>query len=314
MNLRNTLLAILAMASLAHNAFTPPIPTGEPLTESQVETGLKAFDGEWTFVEDQTEGRTLEQLNPPMSITFSIQTEPNAVILTDGHGSGHKNVRIAFDGTPTEVPGTTEGTLARYKASWNNNILKYEVEFIRAAGQAPTGQIIREFQFTKDGLIVRSNLMLTAGIWSVGLYRHPEDIPMPTPVPAKIDALSWLVGDWVGSRGTNGSIQMEERWSMAKGGSMLAVSRTVSKERMTAFEYLRIVERDGGLIYIAQPNGSPPTEFVMTELSSKHAVFVNPRHDYPRRIQYQLQDDGGLVATIGQLKGGTPRKFEFKRE
>ena len=83
---------------------------------------------------------------------------------------------------------------------------------------------------------------------------------------------------------------------------------------MGAFEYLRIVERDGGLVYIAQPGGRPPTEFVLTELTTTRAVFENPRHDYPRRIVYELSDEGRLSATVGQLKGGTPRRFEFKRE
>ena len=96
---------------------------------------------------------------------------------------------------------------------------------------------------------------------------------------------------------------------------MLAVSRTVNTSgRMSAFEYLRVVERDGGLIYAAQPGGAKATEFVMTEVSPTRAVFDNPRHDYPKRIVYELSAEGGLSATIGYIKGGTPRRFEWKRE
>jgi hypothetical protein len=83
---------------------------------------------------------------------------------------------------------------------------------------------------------------------------------------------------------------------------------------MVAFEYLRIVERDGGLVYIAQPGGAKGTEFVLTELAGTRAVFENPRHDYPKRIVYELSAEGGLSATIGFAKGGSPRRFEFKRE
>ena len=43
-------------------------------------------------------------------------------------------------------------------------------------------------------------------------------------------------------------------------------------------------------------------------------MFDNPRHDYPKRIVYELSAEGGLSATIGFTKGGTPRRFEFKRE
>ncbi len=92
---------------------------------------------------------------------------------------------------------------------------------------------------------------------------------------------------------------------------MLGVSRTVKGDRMVAFEYLRIVEREGGLVYVAQPGGKGPTEFVLTELDGQRAVFVNPRHDYPQRIVYELSSQGVLTASIGFAKGGQPRRFEF---
>jgi hypothetical protein len=86
---------------------------------------------------------------------------------------------------------------------------------------------------------------------------------------------------------------------------------------MVAFEYLRIVERDGALVYIAQPGGAKGTEFTLTELTTENgatrAVFDNPRHDYPKRIVYELSAEDGLSATIGFTKGGTPRRFEWKR-
>jgi hypothetical protein len=96
---------------------------------------------------------------------------------------------------------------------------------------------------------------------------------------------------------------------------MLGVSRSVNTSgKMVAFEYLRVVERDGGLMYVAQPGGKTATEFVLTELTPSRAVFDNPRHDYPKRIVYELSAEGELSATIGYMKGGTPRRFEFKRE
>lgn len=95
---------------------------------------------------------------------------------------------------------------------------------------------------------------------------------------------------------------------------MLAVSRTVSRGKMSGYEYLRLIERDGGLVYVAQPGGAGPTEFVLTELSATRAVFENPRHDYPKRITYELSAEGALSATIGFMRGGTPRRFEFRRE
>jgi hypothetical protein len=275
---------------------------------------LSALEGEWVFVEDMTDGRPLEQGNPPMSAKFSFKVEEGAVVLVSGHGgNGNRNVRVPLDGSNVDVPGTPPRTFVRYRGSSKEGVLSYEMEFVRAAGQAPNGLIKREFRTTQDGLVVRSNLELTPGVWSVGRYRHPEDIPMPTPARATLSGLQWLEGNWAGTRSTGSTI--EERWSPAKGGAMLAVSRSVNaRGRMFAFEYLRIVERDGGLVYIAQPNGAPPTEFVLTELTANRAVFDNPRHDYPKRIVYELSTDGTLTATTGYLKGGTPQKFEYKKE
>lgn len=275
---------------------------------------LQALDGEWVFVEDRTEGRTLEQLSPPMGSKFALRTEGGAVILVSGHGGQRRDVRLALNGPATEVPGASAGEKARYRGAWKDGAFSYEIDFVRGPGRDPEGLIMREFRVTSEGLLVRSNLGSGAAYGPIGLYRRPQDIPMPTPAKAAIGDLAWLAGNWSGTRGTNGAISMEERWSPAKGGAMLATARTVSRDRMSAFEFLRIVERDGGLVYIAQPGGASPTEFILTEIGSSRAVFDNPRHDYPKRIVYELTPDGGLRATIGFLKGGTPRRFEFKRD
>ncbi|MGE3174560.1 MAG: DUF6265 family protein [Planctomycetota bacterium] len=264
---------------------------------------LRALDGEWTYVEDRTEGRALERLGPPMGTKFAMRAEDGAVVLVYGHGSGHRDVRIALDGSITEIVDAKK--TARYRGEWKDGAFVYEVDFVREPGAAPTGLIRREFRVTADGLLVRASE-------SIGLYRHAEDIAMPAPAAATIGDIGWLAGAWVGTRSSGATT--EERWSPPLGGAMLGVSRTVSRGRMTAFEYLRIVERDGGLVYVAQPGGGAATEFVLTERTASRAVFDNPRHDYPKRIVYELSADGALTATIGFTKGGTPRRFEFARE
>lgn len=268
---------------------------------------LKALGGEWVYFEDRTPGRELERLGPPMSSTFALGIEEGAVVLLFGHGGGRRDVRVMLDGSLTEVPDNATGQVARYRGAWKDGALTYEIDFVRAAGQPPEGLIRREFRLTPEGLQVRFNE-------SIGLYRHAEDIPLPAAAKATIDQLAWLAGAWVGVRGTTGATSIEERWSPPLGGAMLAVSRTVSRGKLAAFEFLRIVERDGGLVYIAQPGGGRATEFVLTEVAGTRAVFENPRHDYPKRIVYELSAEGALTATIGFSVGGTPRRFEFKRE
>jgi hypothetical protein len=242
-----------------------------------------------------------------MSSTFSMHIEKGAVVLVRGHGSGHRDVRVALDGSITEV--AEPGKASRCRGAWKGGAFTYEVDFVRGSNNAPDGLIRREFRITADGLLVR---VAFGSSESIGLYRHAEDIVMPAPTKAAIDDMAWLVGAWVGTSSSGAS--SEERWSPPLGGAMLGVSRTVSRGKMSAFEYLRIVERDGGLVYIAQPGGNPPTEFVLTTLTTTRAVFDNPRHDYPKRIVYERSAEGDLSATIGFMKGGSPRRLGYKRE
>lgn len=94
---------------------------------------------------------------------------------------------------------------------------------------------------------------------------------------------------------------------------MLAVSRTIVGGRLTEFEFLRIVERDGRLVYVAQPNGRPPTEFAMTRLDSTSVTFENPEHDFPKMIRYNARADGALVASVAGAAGQGERSWVFAR-
>ena len=324
MNLRLTsvfaLLAFSACLGAVQPAAAPSTPSVQAAVQAKPE-GIRALDGDWIYVEDRTEGQPLERLGPPMASKFSMRVEEagDAVIL-NGHGSGHRDVRIALDGSVTEVVEPSQ-RIVRYRGSWKDGTFEYEVDFGREPGKPGIGVIRRRFQVTPEGLIVRVAVDPPAGgggSESVGLYRHAEDIPLPTPAQAAIADVAWIAGAWVGTRSSGSSI--EERWSPPLGGAMLAVSRTVNTSgKMAAFEYLRIGEREGGLVYAAQPGGAPKTEFVLTEFGpteagGKRAVFDNPRHDYPKRIVYELSADGKLSATTGYMKGGTPRRYDYTRE
>jgi hypothetical protein len=127
------------------------------------------------------------------------------------------------------------------------------------------------------------------------------------PARATISQVSWLAGDWVGRAN---SVTFEERWTPPAGGAMLGVSRTIKEDRMVTFEFLRIVERAGGLVYIAQPNGRPPTEFALTALAADSATFENPTHDFPKMIRYVKHADDTLEAQVSD--GGHGETFVFR--
>ena len=68
--------------------------------------------------------------------------------------------------------------------------------------------------------------------------------------------LGWITGHWSGPVGRANS---EEHWIAPAGGAMFGVSRTIAKDRVVAFEFLRIEKRSDGIFYVAQPGGRPPT-------------------------------------------------------
>jgi hypothetical protein len=143
----------------------------------------------------------------------------------------------------------------------------------------------------------------------------PAAIPAPpaaAPVQATISQLAWLGGTWIGTTTTGA---FEERWTPPAGGSMQAVARTLNNGTLRGFEFLCIVERHGGLVYQAMPNGrQPATDFVMTKLDATSATFENPANSFPKRIRYTLGADGTLEAVISGTEKQKPRTFKFKKD
>ena len=265
---------------------------------------LRALDGQWLYVEDITEGRASEDQGPRMNVKFTLRVEEDVVVYPRPRG----DERITIDGSVIEKEDNN-GSIKRYSGTWKDGALEYKLETVRLSDNKRVLLIRREFRVTPDGLQV--SVAIDDGDSSVSIYRHPKDIELPEPAKATIADMEWLADAWVGTRGTS---SIEERWSPPRGGAMLGTSRTVKGDKMTGFEYLRVVEREGGLVYVAQPGGRPPTEFALTKLDKTRAEFVNPRHDYPQRIVYELSDEGTVSASTGFAKGGRPRSIEFKRE
>ena len=129
---------------------------------------------------------------------------------------------------------------------------------------------------------------------------------------SEITDLGWIAGSWSDPVGRANS---EEYWIAPAAGAMLGVSRTIVKDRLVAFEFLRIEKRADGIYYVAQPGGRPPTDFKLTQSTATSAVFENPKHDHPKIISYRLDGADTLVAKIEGDEGGQHKaqEFRFKR-
>lgn len=132
---------------------------------------------------------------------------------------------------------------------------------------------------------------------------------LPAEEKATLASLEWLAGCWTGP--ANGQYQYTEQWMAPAGGIMLGMSRTVRPGKSTLFEFIRIVEEAGKLVYIARPSDQPEARFTLTKFSSLELIFENAQHDYPQRIVYRLQPDGSLVARIEGKSHGKDEASEF---
>ena len=51
--------------------------------------------------------------------------------------------------------------------------------------------------------------------------------------------------------------------------------------------------------------------FTAVRVTEREAIFENPTHDFPTRITYRLQADGGLLAVAEGRANGQTRALEF---
>ena len=225
-------------------------------------------------------------------------------------------VRTALPGRSCMGDGAIISSVAR-----TGDALTYSLSTMLAGAAAPSvapKYIIR--LESPDRLVVESTMRTSAQAapTQVGtLYRRSTE-PMPPAPPASdvrgvaagIASLAWLVGDWEGPLGAS---TVQERWSPAAGGAMLAISRTTRASTMSAFEFLCIAERAGSLVYTARPNADAPTDFVLTHVDADSATFENPSHDFPKRIRYAKRPDGSMAATISGAAGQRATTFVFTK-
>ncbi len=156
-------------------------------------------------------------------------------------------------------------------------------------------------------------LILSAALAAAGCagQQHVASAPsQPVAVSTPIQLLMFLSGTWQ----TKGEPLVEETWSLPLGESMLGMSRTITKGQITGFEFMRIDRQNGLVTYNAQPNGKRATPFVLSVFDGRQAVFENPTHDFPQRIIYRVEPDGGLYARIENIANNVPpQEFRYVR-
>ena len=100
---------------------------------------------------------------------------------------------------------------------------------------------------------------------------------------------------------------------MVPGGAMmLGASRTVVSGTTREYEQVMIRERDGRLVYTANPSGQAEASFTSTEVTDSSFVVENPTHDFPRRITYVRTGPDAWMARVEGLGPNGTRGFELR--
>jgi len=286
------------------------------------------FSGTWSLPPDAPLGANGKPAPAPgYGPTINIQHTGHTVTISRIINGVTAHVTHPLDGS--ESRSRTPGRLCHgdsqfvWTAAWQGDAILTTLVGSHAPGAAAMTKMDVKAAFrlqSPDTLAVEMTYR-TAGSpeprTRTTLYKKtgpatPPPSAAATPLQAGIDKAAWLAGTWVGTTGTSTS---EERWTPSAGGSMLAISRTMRNGNLNAFEFLCIVERNGGLVYQAMPNGrQPATDFTLAEIGTTSLTLENPAHDFPKKIRYALDAEGTLQAVVIGSSGEKPLVFTFRRQ
>lgn len=122
----------------------------------------------------------------------------------------------------------------------------------------------------------------------------------------------WLIGNWEkkDSLGT-----LTESWQNLDDSTFVGQSFYITTKNDTVHrETIELMQKGDFLLYSATVQGENnglPTPFQMTESTDSLLVFENPKHDYPQKIRYQLNEDKSFIATVSGIQKGKESSESF---
>lgn len=131
-----------------------------------------------------------------------------------------------------------------------------------------------------------------------------------TALPGKIKELSWLMGRWE-DKSEQG--MLSETWKALNDSTYTAETYYETQGDTVFAEKIRLEEHRNGIAYIpvvSDQDGGKPVTFRLTSSGRSRAVFENKRHDFPRKLVYELIGDS-IRVTISGMEKGVPKTEEF---
>lgn len=124
--------------------------------------------------------------------------------------------------------------------------------------------------------------------------------PGPPATPAgPLDAVAFMAGTWCSSPPPAGTM-IEEHYTTPSANLVLGTTRYLREGATVGHEITRIEADSAGIVVLTPtPSGQAAVPFRMTESGPGRAVFENPEHDFPVRIEYEQVGDGLVARALG---------------
>jgi flagellar hook assembly protein FlgD len=112
-----------------------------------------------------------------------------------------------------------------------------------------------------------------------------------------ISRVEWLTGTWTRTNAKPGRSGAEV-WGRKSATELVGHGYNLKGTDTTFVEKIKLVAKDGKLFYVADvPENKAEVWFEITSITEKGFVSENPKHDFPKKISYELKGSQ-LKATI----------------
>lgn len=128
-----------------------------------------------------------------------------------------------------------------------------------------------------------------------------------------LDSLSWINDTWSVKSPTNVTTEV---WHQVSDASFEGLGQSVDSGtgKVTFSESLRIVLMEAEIFFLAKVAENPfPVAFKLVECADQMAVFSNPNHDFPQRLEYRIETKQ-TMRVIVSAKGGRSFEVVYSRD
>jgi hypothetical protein len=123
-----------------------------------------------------------------------------------------------------------------------------------------------------------------------------------------LQTVAFMAGCWE-MKVPGRKLVITEQWMSPAGDAMLGMNRTLTDGKMSAFEYLRIVQKGDSLYYVALPSeNDAPTSFQLKSAKKGNVIFENLGHDFPQTITYTVKGPNAMTAAVEGLGNERPKR------